>query len=107
MRVSIAIKKNDELSILLTKKLGDFMSLRADKFEILRKKPISDNYDFSFLISSEHLQRYKKEEIINFIIEFINGIDKEIKDLKICVNEHSATAARFFTNGASSNKIPS
>ena len=81
------------------------MTLRADKFEILRKKPINDNYDFSFLISAEHLQRYKKEELINFIIEFIHGINKEISDLKLCVTSHAGTAARFFTNGASANKV--
>ena len=105
VRISIAIAKNDELSTLLTKKLGDFMTLRADKFEILRKKPISDNYDFSFLISAQHLQTYKKEELINFIIEFIHGVNKEISDLKLCVSEHAATATRFYTNGASANKL--
>ena len=105
VRVSIAIAKNDELSTLLTKKLGDFMTLRADKFEILRKKPISDQYDFSFLISAQHLQVYKKEELINFIIEFIHGINKEISDLKLCVSEHAATAMKFYVNAASANEI--
>ena len=50
--------------------LERFLSLRADKFQILRKKPI-DKYDFSFLITEDHLAKFKKEEIINFILEFI------------------------------------
>jgi hypothetical protein len=51
--------------------LERFMSLRADKFEILRKKPAHDDFDFSFLVSDDHLQRFKKEELINFMLEFI------------------------------------
>ena len=105
VRVSVSIKKNDELVILLTHMLERFMSLRADKFEILRKKPAHEGFDFSFLISADHLQKYKKEELINFMIEFIHGIDKEINDLKLCVTSHAGTAARFFTNGCSGNKI--
>ena len=67
--------------------LERFMSLRADKFEILRKKPAHEGYDFSFLISSDHLQKYKKEELINFIIEFIHGIDREVSDLKLFLSD--------------------
>ena len=104
VRISISIRKNDELVILLTHMLERFMSLRADKFEILRKKAV-DGYDFSFLVSADHLQMYKKEELINFIIEFIHGIDKEINDLKLCVTSHAGTSARFFTNGLSNNKL--
>ena len=105
VRVSVMIKKNDDLAALLTEMLERFMSLRADKFDILRKKPISEEYDFSFVIVADHLQKYKKEEIINFIIEFIHGIDKEISDLKILVTSHCGTAARCFVNGSSNNKI--
>ena len=47
------------------------MALRADKFENLRKKPAKENFDFSFLISADHLQKYTKAELINFILEFI------------------------------------
>lgn len=60
------------------------LALRADKFQILRKKPI-EGYDFSFLITDEHLMKYKKEELINFILEFIQGIDKEINDMKLAI----------------------
>ena len=105
VRVSISIKKNDDLASLLTEMVERFMSLRADKFDILRKKPINNDFDFSFVIVADHLQKYKKEELINFIVEFIHGIDKEINDLKLLVTSHCGTAARFFVNGASNNKI--
>ncbi len=84
VRVSISIKKNQEIEILLTHMLERFLSLRADKFQILRKKPV-DGYDYSFLVTDEHLQKYKKEELVNFILEFIQGIDKEINDMKLAI----------------------
>ena len=84
VRVSISIKKNQEIEILLTHMLERFLSLRADKFQILRKKPV-DGYDYSFLVTDEHLQKYKKEELVNFILEFIHGIDKEINDMKLAI----------------------
>ena len=70
VRISICIKKNQEIEELLTHMLERFLSLRADKFQILRKKPI-EKYDFSFLITEDHLAKFKKEELINFILEFI------------------------------------
>ncbi len=70
VRISISIKKNQEIEVLLTHMLERFLSLRADKFQILRKKPI-EGYDYSFLLTDEHLQKYKKEELVNFILEFI------------------------------------
>jgi ARP2/3 complex 20 kDa subunit (ARPC4) len=51
--------------------LERFLALRADKFGIMRKKPAHEGYDYSFLITDEHLMKYKKEELINFILEFI------------------------------------
>jgi actin related protein 2/3 complex subunit 4 len=71
VRVSIAIKKNQEIEELLTHMLERFLALRADKFHILRKKPAHEDYDFSFLITDEHLVKFKKEELINFMLEFI------------------------------------
>lgn len=85
VRVSISIKKNQEIEFLLTHMLERFLATRADKFGIMRKKPAHDNYDFSFLITDEHLEKYKKEEVINFILEFIQGIDKETNDMKLAI----------------------
>ena len=60
-----------EIEVLLTAMLERFMALRADKFEIFRKKPAKDNFDFSLLISADHMQKYNKVELINFVLEFI------------------------------------
>ena len=104
MRVSISIKKNQEIEILLTHMLERFLSLRADKFQILRKKPV-EGYDYSFLVTDEHLQKYKKEELVNFILEFIQGIDKEINDMKLAIITQTRLAAAFFTNALANNPI--
>ena len=85
--------------------LERFLSLRADKFQIMRKKPAHEGYDFSFLITDEHLMKFKKEEIINFILEFIQGIDKEINDMKLSIINQTRIAAAFFTNALANNPI--
>ena len=81
-RISFSIKKN-EIEQLLVNMLQRFFALRADRFKIMRRKPAEDKYDFSFLITEDHLQKYKKEELINFILEFMQGIDKEVQDMKL------------------------
>jgi len=105
VRISISIKKNQEIEVLLTHMLERFLALRADKFEILRKKPAVEGYDFSFLVTDDHMAKFKKEEIINFILEFIQGIDKEINDMKLAIITQSRVAAAFFTNAIANNKI--
>ena len=71
-RISFSIKKNEMVEVLLSHMLQRFFALRADRFKIFRKKcAYPDKYDFSFLITEDHLQKYKKEELINFILEFI------------------------------------
>ena len=71
-RVSFSIKKNEMIEALLSHMLQRFFALRADRFKIFRKKCVEpEKYDFTFLITDDHLAKYKKEELINFILEFI------------------------------------
>lgn len=81
------------------------MTLRADKFEILRKKAAHPGYDFSFLIWEDHLIRFKKEELINFILEFIQGIDREISEMKLLVINNCRMAATYYTHALTNNKL--
>ena len=104
VRISIKIKKSMEIEMLISKMLERFMSLRADRFEIFRKTPV-DGYDFSFLISAQHLLVYKKEELINFVLEFVAGIDKEINELKLDVINSARFAGNFFVNAISNNAL--
>lgn len=49
--------------------------------------------------------KFKKEEIINFILEFIQGIDKEINDMKLAIINQTRIAAAFFTNALANNPL--
>ena len=76
VRVSFLIRKGDpanpegSVEVLLAKMYNSFLALRAERFKIFRKKPM-DGYDFSFLITEDHLTKYKKENLVNFIVQFI------------------------------------
>ena len=96
IRISIKVKKASGTEELLVHLFERFISLRADKFGIIRKKPAIEGYDFSFLVTDEHLEKYKKEEIINFIMEFILGIEKEVNDMRMMINTKLRTAAAFY-----------
>ena len=84
VRVSFCIKKND-VETLLSHMLQRFFALRADKFKIMRRVPADPKYDFAFLITEDHLHKYKKEDLINFILEFMQGIEKEITEMKLAI----------------------
>jgi actin related protein 2/3 complex subunit 4 len=106
VRISVSIRKVQEIDFLLTSMLERFMSLRADKFDILRKKPAHEGYDFSFLISDEHLLKYKKEEIMNFILEFIQGMEQEINEMRLGVTNSARFACTFFQSAVANNPLP-
>lgn len=92
VRVSVCIKKHSDLEKLMVSIYTKFLMNRANKLNILRKKPVKD-YDISFLITNYHLEIYKKEDIINFIVNFIQDFVKDITDMKLTVNSQ----ARFST----------
>lgn len=71
----------------------------------MRKKPADPaNYDFSFLITEDHLEKYRKEDLINFMLEFIQGIDKEISEMKLAILSQARMSAGYFTNSIANNK---
>ncbi|ELP86161.1 arp2/3 complex 20 kD subunit, putative [Entamoeba invadens IP1] len=97
-RISICIKKADGLEVILLRRFVSFLQQRAESFVILRRKPIQ-GYDVSFLITNFHLQDLYKHKLIEFIVDFMGEIDKEISDMKISVN----TRARVTVAGITGN----
>ncbi|KAH7824399.1 Actin-related protein 2/3 complex subunit 4 [Monocercomonoides exilis] len=85
VRVSIKIKQADDLERLLAHRFTQFLMRRADNFFILRRKPI-EGFDLSFLITNFHLEKLQKAKLIDFIIQFMEDIDKEISYMKLNVN---------------------
>uniref|UniRef100_A0A7S2MKM8 Actin-related protein 2/3 complex subunit 4 n=1 Tax=Zooxanthella nutricula TaxID=1333877 RepID=A0A7S2MKM8_9DINO len=94
-RISIKIRQSDDMERKLCKKFADFNAQRAEHLVILRRKPV-EGYDLSFLITNTHLEQMLVDSVIDFLINFIQDIDKEIKDLKIMLNTRFRAAATAY-----------
>ena len=94
VRVNLAIKKYQEIDKLIVDIYAKYLMNRANQLNILRKvaKP---GYDVSFLITNFTLENYKKEDIIDLIIEFIQDFPKEVRDMKMSVNSQSRFANTY------------
>jgi hypothetical protein len=95
LRISIKIKQADDIEVLLCKKFVRFLEQRAEQFFIMRRKPVA-NYDISFLITNAHTEAFLKNKLIDFLIEFMQDIDKEISELKLAVNARARIVAQSF-----------
>ncbi|KAK3101950.1 hypothetical protein FSP39_007576 [Pinctada imbricata] len=95
IRISIAIKQADEIEKILCKKFMRFMMMRAEHFRILRRKPV-EGYDISFLITNTHTEQMYKHKLVDFIIQFMEEIDKEISEMKLAVNSRARVSAEEF-----------
>jgi len=95
IRISIGINQNDELETILCKKFMRFLTQRAENFVILRRKPVQ-GYDITFLITNFHTETMFKHKLIDFIIQFMEEVDKEIKEMKLAVNARARITAEQF-----------
>ncbi|XP_015510143.1 actin-related protein 2/3 complex subunit 4 [Neodiprion pinetum] len=95
VRVSISVKQADEIEKILCHKFMRFMMMRAENFVILRRKPI-DGYDISFLITNFHTEQMFKHKLVDFVIHFMEEIDKEISEMKLSVNARARICAEEF-----------
>jgi len=115
IRVSVCIKQADELESILCKKFMRFLAQRAENFVILRRKPIKvklfffslsvlvsrnsfspQGYDISFLVTNFHTESMFKHKLVDFIIQFMTDIDKEISDMKLAVNTRARIVAQAY-----------
>jgi actin related protein 2/3 complex subunit 4 len=92
VRISIKIKQADELEMILCKKFARFLQQRAEQFVILRRRAL-DGYDISFLITHVHLENMYKHKLVDFVIQFMEDIDKEISQMKISINTRARIVA--------------
>ncbi|CAG9805705.1 unnamed protein product [Chironomus riparius] len=95
VRISISIKQADEIEKILCHKFTRFMMMRAENFVILRRKPI-EGYDISFLITNFHTEQMYKHKLVDFVIHFMEEVDKEISELKLSVNSRARICAEEF-----------
>eukprot|EP00339_Tiarina_fusa_P030339 CAMPEP_0117022438 /NCGR_PEP_ID=MMETSP0472-20121206/16863_1 /TAXON_ID=693140 ORGANISM="Tiarina fusus, Strain LIS" /NCGR_SAMPLE_ID=MMETSP0472 /ASSEMBLY_ACC=CAM_ASM_000603 /LENGTH=150 /DNA_ID=CAMNT_0004728297 /DNA_START=83 /DNA_END=535 /DNA_ORIENTATION=+ len=95
MRISIKIKQSDEIESILCKKFTRFMTQRAEQFFIMRRKAIED-YDISFLITNFHTEAFLKHKLTDFIVQFMQDVDKEINEQKLSVNARARIVAQSY-----------
>jgi hypothetical protein len=97
-RVSIRIKQADELERLLAGKFARFLMQRAESFVVLRRAPVP-GYDLSFLVTHAHLEGMAKARVVDFIVTFMEDIDREISAMKIAINARARIVATAFMEG--------
>ncbi|WFD32162.1 Arp complex subunit [Malassezia sp. CBS 17886] len=95
VRLSIKIKQADDIEHILCGKFTRFMMQRAENFVILRRKPIP-GYDISFLITNVHTESMLKHKIVDFIIQFMEEVDKEISEMKLSLNARARIVAESY-----------
>eukprot|EP01083_Nonionella_stella_P279221 949913_1 len=95
VRISIAIKQADEMEERLADRFTRFLMQRAEDFIILRRKPV-ENYSISFLVTNFHCEEMWKHKLIDFIINFMETIDKEISSMKLDVNRRARVVATAY-----------
>lgn len=97
-RINFAFKyeESDLLDKVLGRKLSSFLMKRAETLHILRRVPLN-GYSISFLVLPRHVDTPRKKEMItDFIIRFVEVVDKNVNALKLEVNKVSRHVATEF-----------
>ena len=61
--------------------------------ESRNKEIILQGYDISFLITNLHTEQMFKHKLVDFVIQFMEEIDKEISEMKLAVNARARECA--------------
>lgn len=101
VRISIKIKQADEIEKILCHKFTRFLMQRAENFVILRRKPV-EGYDISFLVTDTHTDLMIKNKLVDFIIQFMEEVDKEISEMKLSLNARARIVAEQFMDACQS-----
>jgi actin related protein 2/3 complex subunit 4 len=75
-----------------------FLAQRADQFRILRRKPVP-GYDISFLVTNIHVEQMVLAKLIDFIVSFLQDVDKELSDMKVTLNARARICAEEYLKG--------
>jgi actin related protein 2/3 complex subunit 4 len=95
VRISVKVKQLDNVDVLLARMFMRFLAQRADAFRILRRKPVQ-GYDISFLVTNIHVEQMVLAKLIEFIISFLQDVDKELSDMKVTLNARARVCAEEY-----------
>eukprot|EP01060_Flectonema_neradi_P036087 TRINITY_DN684_c0_g1_i1.p1 TRINITY_DN684_c0_g1~~TRINITY_DN684_c0_g1_i1.p1 ORF type:complete len:180 (+),score=29.11 TRINITY_DN684_c0_g1_i1:45-584(+) len=99
IRLSIKIRQLDDLDRHITKSFMDFLQRRANHYYILRRKPVcyqGTQYDLSLLITNENTDSMLKGKLVDWVIEFLQDINKELSYIKIQVGMRARVVAKEY-----------
>ncbi|SCU78518.1 LAMI_0A04896g1_1 [Lachancea mirantina] len=95
VRVSIKVKQADEIEQILVHKFTRFLEQRAEAFYVLRRVPVQ-GFSISFLITNRHTETMSGAKLVDFIIEFMEEVDKEISEMKLFLNARARFVAEAY-----------
>ena len=104
VRVSLRIKQADEMERILVRAFTAFLQKRAEQFLVLRRKAL-DGYDLSFLITHAHAEALVKAKLVDFVIAFMEDVDREISAMRLAVNARARAVAGTFLEGLSGRVV--
>ena len=58
--------------------------------KVLANVCVDQGYDISFLITNFHTEDMLKHKLVDFIIQFMEDVDKEISEMKLFVSSTEA-----------------
>jgi actin related protein 2/3 complex, subunit 4 len=54
---------------------------------------LTKGYDISFLVTNFHTEQMFKHKLVDFIIQFMEEVDKEISEMKLSLNARARIVA--------------
>lgn len=74
---------------------------RLHMMKVLNSVLLLQGYDISFLITNFHTEQMYKHKLVDFVIHFMEEIDKEISEMKLSVNARARIVAEEFLKNVS------
>ncbi|TKA40227.1 Actin-related protein 2/3 complex subunit 4 [Friedmanniomyces endolithicus] len=96
VRVSIRIKQADEIEHILVHKFTRFLTQRAEAFLVLRRKAVEVWLRYLIPHHKFSYRRDAEDKLVDFIIQFMEEVDKEISEMKLFLNARARFVAESF-----------
>lgn len=84
--------------------MNRFFERRAETLLIFRRMPVK-GFDCSLLISNKHLEKFNKQMLIEWILEYVETMDQEITEIRLNLNTQTRTAATYIVERFAGKKL--
>lgn len=69
--------------------------MRAESFVVLRRVPVK-GYDISFLVTNKNVEEMMKHKLVDFVIQFMEDVDRELSEAKLSLNARARIVAESY-----------